>query len=556
METRFLTNDVEHDPQVHDHEWAKRLGLVAFSGYRLKPPDSDVLGVFALFTRFPISPDMDAILDGLSHAISLAIQKDVAEEALRESEKKFRLFFNNVNDAIYLHSINEQGLPGKFLEVNEVMCRRLEYNRDELLTMAPQDVLSESGRSKMPVIAAEIAKQGQATFETEHRRKDGSILPVEVSTLIFTLGGERVALASARDITERKKAEEALRESEQKFRDIFNNTADAIILHEIGVDGKPGKFTDINDVMSRMLEYTREEMLTKTPLDITTDYHYPSLEKIFEEQRTNGRARFETEYQAKDGTIIPVEVHTQVVIIHGKKLMLGAVRDITARKRAEEALRQVNKKLNLLSSITRHDINNQLTVLLGYLELSKDSLEDVAKISEYLIKEEQAAKAIQRQIIFTKEYQDLGVKDPVWHDVETCIKKSLTVLPIRDIRIIAEVNDLEVFADLLFEKVFYNLIDNALRYGGHKMTTIHITSQETGQKLVISVQDDGEGISTEDKKRLFERGFGHHTGLGLFLSREILAITGITINETGEPGNGARFEIVVPKGGYRFAARD
>ena len=103
----------------------------------------------------------------------------------------------------------------------------------------------------------------------------------------------------------------------------------------------------------------------------------------------------------------------------------------------------------------------------------------------------------------------------------------------------------------MFEKVFYNLIDNALRYGGQKMTMIRIASQESGDGLLISIEDDGAGISEGDKKRLFERGFGHNTGLGLFLSREILAITGITITGTGEPGRGAMFEIMVPKGGYR-----
>ena len=113
-----------------------------------------------------------------------------------------------------------------------------------------------------------------------------------------------------------------------------------------------------------------------------------------------------------------------------------------------------------------------------------------------------------------------------------------------------------VWKYLLLEKVFYNLFDNALRYGGPKMTTIRFSYQESGQGILISVEDDGVGITTEDKKRLFERGFGHHTGLGLFLSREILSITGITITENGEPGRGARFEIVVPKRGFRFSVQE
>ena len=112
--------------------------------------------------------------------------------------------------------------------------------------------------------------------------------------------------------------------------------------------------------------------------------------------------------------------------------------------------------------------------------------------------------------------------------------------------------DLEIYADPLLGKVFYNLIDNALKYGGGKMTSIRITSRETNTGLCLLFEDDGAGIAVEDKKHLFERGFGKNTGLGLFLSREILSITGITIRETGEPGSGARFEMDVPKGRLPF----
>lgn len=122
----------------------------------------------------------------------------------------------------------------------------------------------------------------------------------------------------------------------------------------------------------------------------------------------------------------------------------------------------------------------------------------------------------------------------------------------RTIRVEADGPVLEVFADPLLEKVFYNLIDNALRYGGEQMTAIRMTALEENQNLVIAVKDDGNGISDEDKKHLFNKGFGRHTGLGLFLSREILSITGITITETGVPGKGAQFEMTVPDGAWRF----
>jgi signal transduction histidine kinase len=112
------------------------------------------------------------------------------------------------------------------------------------------------------------------------------------------------------------------------------------------------------------------------------------------------------------------------------------------------------------------------------------------------------------------------------------------------------INNTEVFADPLIVKVFFNLMDNAVRHGG-KITTIRFYVAESGADHSIVCEDDGEGIPAEEKSRIFKRGFGNNTGLGLFLSREILSITGITIAETGEPGKGARFEMTVPKGMWR-----
>jgi PAS domain S-box-containing protein len=235
--------------------------------------------------------------------------------------------------------------------------------------------------------------------------------------------------------------------------------------------------------------------------------------------------------------------------------MVGTLSDITERKKAEDALQKANRQLNLLSSITRHDILNQLMVLKGYLDLSRDTLGDKDKLVEYIKKEEHAAETIERQITFTREYQELGAVAPCWQNVNASVQKAIRALPMRTIRIEIDRTDLEVYADPLFEKVFYNLIDNALRYGGDRMTVIRIYLQESSTWLALLCEDDGVGIAAEDKKKLFTRGFGKHTGLGLFLSREILSITGITITETGEPGNGARFEIAVPKGMWRMAGR-
>ena len=148
----------------------------------------------------------------------------------------------------------------------------------------------------------------------------------------------------------------------------------------------------------------------------------------------------------------------------------------------------------------------------------------------------------------------MWVKAPVWHSLNDVVGKNTEAQSTGDIRVCSDCAAFDVYADPLFEKVFYNLIDNALKYGGVNLTTIRFSCCESGEGLHIICEDDGGGIPVEEKKHLFERGYGKNTGLGLFLSREILAITGISIAETSEPGRGARFEIHVPPGAYRPAA--
>ncbi|MCX6698594.1 MAG: HAMP domain-containing sensor histidine kinase [Methanomicrobiales archaeon] len=207
---------------------------------------------------------------------------------------------------------------------------------------------------------------------------------------------------------------------------------------------------------------------------------------------------------------------------------------------------------SLLSSITRHDINNQLTVILGYLEIMSD-MPPGPLIEEYFRKVSTAAKRISSMIRFTKEYEDIGVSDPAWQDCRTLVETSEKQAPLGNIKVNNEFPPgTEVFADPLVFKVFYNLMDNAFRYGG-KITTIRFSALFHEDDLVIVCEDDGVGVPAVDKEKIFERGFGKNTGLGLAISREILSLSGITINENGGPGQGARFEITVPKEMWRMA---
>jgi PAS domain S-box-containing protein len=231
---------------------------------------------------------------------------------------------------------------------------------------------------------------------------------------------------------------------------------------------------------------------------------------------------------------------------------LITLRNITDRHNAQAALETANRKLNLLSDITRHDIMNQLTILLGYVELVKEKSSDT-EILGYIEREEHAASTIREQIQFTREYQNIGMKAPLWQDVRKTFHDAAHQHATGVIGINADMADLEVYADPLFQKAFYNLIDNSLRYGGDQMKNIRVSWVEGLSGLVITYEDNGRGIPDNEKMRIFERGFGKTGGQGLFLVQEILAITGITIRESGIPGAGARFEIIVPKGMYRYS---
>jgi PAS domain S-box-containing protein len=225
----------------------------------------------------------------------------------------------------------------------------------------------------------------------------------------------------------------------------------------------------------------------------------------------------------------------------------GIVHDITHLRQAEDALREANRKLNLLNSITRHDVANQLTVLLGYTQLAMVKNPDPI-IADFLKKIESVTTLIGRQIDFSKTYQELGVHDPGWQGLDDIFARTKP----KEILFSSSCTGAEIFADPMLEKVFANLFGNAVMHG-ERVSRITVRCEPKGDHLLITVEDNGVGIPLDLKQKIFKKGFGKNTGFGLFLAREILGITGISIHETGRHGSGARFEITVPKDGFRFS---
>lgn len=217
------------------------------------------------------------------------------------------------------------------------------------------------------------------------------------------------------------------------------------------------------------------------------------------------------------------------------------------RKRVEKALDEANKKLNLMASITRHDVINQLTSQHESLETALSLREkDPQKAWEHVTSATAIAMRALNSVKFTRDYQKVGVKSPQWQNIHVLVQAAGKEILPDGLKFMNEIPEgTEIFADPLIGKVFSNLIENAVKYGG-KITTIRFSRQIVGADTVIVCEDDGIGIATGRKDKIFSYEDGMNTGLGLYLAREILAITGITLRETGTGGNGARFEIYCP----------
>lgn len=220
----------------------------------------------------------------------------------------------------------------------------------------------------------------------------------------------------------------------------------------------------------------------------------------------------------------------------------------------KEKVAFLQKKLQIVGSDTRHDVLNQMTAIVGYNELLGMMVED-PKIRGFLEKEKLALDKIRRQFQFAKDYQNIAVDPPRWQNIWNLVSRVNEDFTLDKVRIAVETGPASVLADPLFDRVFHHLFENALRHGG-TVTDITITIRQHGGAGLLLVENNGTSIPEAEKEKIFERGYGRGTGWGLFLVREILAVTGMTITETGEPGKGVRFEITLPSGSFRMDGGD
>lgn len=359
-------------------------------------------------------------------------------------------------------------------------------------------------------------------------------------------------------INEQMERELALKESRNQMKQIIENLPDPTM-----VISKDGVVTHWNKSMKNLTGVRSEEIVGQG------DYAYsipffgerrPMLADVVRGAWTDYASSYDR--LRNEGDILTVDAAP--ALSYGQKIMVWAnarplydaqgmvmgaiqsIRDVTEMVQVTETLLRVNKQLSLMSHLARHDMLNQIMVINGYLELMREMI-DNPEILKLFSRLELSASKIKEHIEFTHIYHGIGAQEPVWQRLSEIVPSSSDL----DITLKTDIEGLEIFADAMLKSVFGNLLENSLSHGEH-VSEITLTYSQNAENLVIIWEDNGKGIPPELKPRIFERGFGSNTGLGLFLITEILDITEIDISENGEFGKGARFELRVPSKNYRW----
>lgn len=467
------------------------------------------------------------------------------EEALRNSEEYLQTIINSVQTGLVIVDPETH----RIIDVNPAAEKLTGVSRDKLIGSVCHKFICPADEGNCPVtnLGQDVDNSERILLTANGPR---SILKTVVPAFF---SGQRYLLESFIDITDRKHAEAKVTESEEKFRLIFRNSNDAVYLFEITPSGMPGRIVDANDVALLHSGLDKDTLQKKSFLEIHSHDLSQKSRTVMMELLTKGQVRFETEVARKDGTKLPVEVSAQFAKLNQKTYVIAISRDVSRRKREERALRIANQKLQLMNIVAWHDIQNKVTGLRGYVELSKDLVTD-EQMKRFIASEEEVLKVIHQQIQYTKEYQEMGVHPQEWVNISQTLRMVLSLAELGAIQMEIEVADLEIYCDPVIAKVFSHLIDNT-KIHGKKATRIRISCREVGDGMMLVYEDDGVGIPDEQKKELFMRNVGTSTGFSLFFIHDLLEVSEMTIRETGIPGEGVRFEIGIPRGIYRIGPK-
>jgi two-component system, cell cycle sensor histidine kinase and response regulator CckA len=474
----------------------------------------------------------------------------IAEE---ESLQLFTNLLNKSPDAIFV----ADPATGRFLMVNDKGCSNLGYDRKKLLTLRTLDVEEVfRDQSVWDAHVKEVKSKGSMIMEGVSKRYDGTLFPVEINSSYIALDKKDYLVAVVRDITRRKKAEEALQEQEERFRAIFNSVNEAIFVHDI----ENGKILDVNERVCEMYGYTYEEALWLDVESLSSGeppYDQKHALKWLEKAAKGKPQQFEWHCKAKSGRLFWGEVNIRLATIGRNKRLLVAVRDISERKELEE------RKANFYAMIS-HDFKSPLTVILGFSELLLDEKFQLdAKEREVVVSIRNSSDRLMRLVDEFLSISKLEARDFKLHPVLSDISQNLMdayasfemVLKKKELTFSVEMaEDLPniLMDQRLVQRAVVNLIQNAVNHtpvGGR----ITLKAEKDGDFIVVSVSDTGLGIPKEEQGRIFEKYYRSRrtsyikgTGLGLAIVKAVMDAHGGRVEVASEVSKGSTFSLFFP----------
>jgi PAS domain S-box-containing protein len=530
-------------------------------------PDGTVK--FFHLVRHPVLSDAGEVVQLVGTTMDITDRKR-AEQELHESETRFRTFVDHAGDAFLVYDLEHRTI----VDVNREACESLGYTRQDLIGQTPLSFHPDSYHAEMESIA-ERAVAGETVIDTHwHRRKDGTVFPVEVHTSLVSYAGRRFLLMIARDISDRLRAEKELRESEQRYRTLFDKANDAIFL-----ENERDEIIEVNQRACALLGYSREELLRMKVPDLQAPEVRGQVGSVIHGETEKHRdASFEGIDLHRSGRQIPVDVTNTRISDRGQELILSIVRDISERKRAEEQrerLRQLEAELAHMNRVSivgelgaslAHELNQPITgaitsadACLRWLAREPPELER-ARAATMRVKKDgtRAAEIINRLRAFYKKgapshREAINVQEVV-NEIGVLLRNEATRHSVT-IRTELPTELPKILADRVqLQQVFMNLMLNAIEAMQHTGGELTIRSQRTDHDmLLISISDTGVGLPTEGADQIFDAFFTtkpQGTGMGLAITRSIVEAHGgrLWASPNAERGTTFRFTLFADAG--------
>lgn len=456
---------------------------------------------------------------------------------LRDNEERYKSIFTNNHSVMLI--INQES--GAIIDANPYACRYYGYSYDDIVSANIADI-NQLTRDEVFREMNQAIIERRNFFEFKHKLASGEIRDVEVFSGPISIHSKKYLYSIVHDVTEKNIIRRRLAESEEQYRSLVETSRFGVIITQ-NMRIIYANQASLTILGIKSLDHAKSLLLSELVTQDSKKY----LSILFDEKGEKDQSVSGFQILRPDGTIRTLEIRSAPISVKGEIYIQSSFFDVTEQKELEHAISLTNKKLNLMSNLIRHDVLNKLSALDISFDLLRDQSSQEVKnnILEVMRK---SVEDLTHLMEFTRMYQDLGLNAPGWNSLDAIINHAKAFFSDKDSFPVIEsqIPDIELFTDPLIEQVLYNLFENTARHG-KGATKIVLSWVEHPESNLLLYEDDGIGIASEEKERIFERGYGKNTGFGLFLTREILSITHISIKEVGSSPGGVRFELTIPK---------